>query len=220
MSEETSSGHTVSFKFGEKFDAPWDVIRGASAEELRDLLVEFAGYDRVSVAEVPMVDLIAMVAITAQASYNAAKGLGAKPVALPPTATKTAAAKPVAAAKPAVKPAVKAAVKPAVKPAETPVAADPATWKEPAPAAASSAFAEARGETAPAKVEEAAPAAPQTEEAPPFETPTFDRGAWLVERLAEAKAKGDIQALYTAHKDSWTLPGVKEAVLAAAARIG
>ena len=208
MSEEVS-GHTVSFKFGDKYDAPWDVIRGASAEELRALLVEFAGYDSAGVAEVPLVDLIAMEAVTAQASYAAAKGLGAKPVALERTAP---AAK--AASKPASKPAAKPAVKPASAAAST-TASVPASTPASTPAA-SSAFAAARADV-PA---EAAPAAPQTAEIPPFETDGFDMGAWLIERLAEVTDKSQIATLYKEHQPHWGLPGVKEAVQAAAARVG
>lgn len=76
MAEPTGRMHTATIKFGKGYEAPSYTPGASTVEELREQVIEFAGLESVSVAELSLLELIANVSTSAQAIYNTTSGLG------------------------------------------------------------------------------------------------------------------------------------------------
>lgn len=112
MADNTGRGHTATIKFGDKYDAPWLVLTSDTSAGLREELVAAVGLE-VS-PEATLDDVLVQAVVSAQATYQAAKGLGARPLAGRQSgAANAAASSAFAAARGDAAPAAKPAAPPA-----------------------------------------------------------------------------------------------------------
>jgi hypothetical protein len=188
VTDKQGTGSNVSIKYDGGYGAPWLTLYG-TPEEIREQIIVTFGYDRASVAEATVAELIVDATRQANGLWNSTTQLGAVPIPEP----------------------VIAAPEPKKAPAKRQTAAAKAK-AEAATKGKAAAFAE---ETPAGDSDAPATATPPPADEPPFE-PNVDT---LIRQIEATTTMQEFAAVWKANQARFTEPDIKAAAAAAQARI-